>query len=98
MPPKKRARPDDLPDPLAEAAAGVTHDISALEHDELIERLDTLSQLWNIDSPPSSYAGVVETAMRNAGLTMNGDIDHDDEGSYGLGKILSAFDSKKSRP
>ena len=95
MPPKKRARPDDLPDPLAETAAGMSHEISSLEHDELIERLEKLTQLWKIDNPPTSYSSVVETAMENAGITMQGDINHDDEGSYGLGMILSAFELKE---
>lgn len=77
-----------------EAEEMTTHIMEMNEH-ELLDLLGDLGAAWNIEDPPDSFAGVLETAFHNFDHDMGGDIDHEDSGSYGIKRMDTTIHTKE---
>lgn len=92
---KRKDRDGDIADPMAEHAAEIANEIGGMEHTELMSRLDSLASDWKTETPPGSFAEIAEMVFRNIGIDIAGDVDHGDEGSYGLRNAMSTFELKE---
>ncbi len=93
---KRKDRDDDsVADPFAENAAGIANEIGALGHGDLVRRLDRLAAGWKTEAPPTSYRNIIDLVFENIGLDIHGDLDHRDEGSYGLRHAMSVLELKE---
>lgn len=92
---KRKNRDDSNVDPLAERTAEISNEIQALTHGDLVNRLQSLADDWRTESPPDTFGEIVDLVFKNIGIDLGGDIDHGDEGSYGLRHAVSVLEMKE---
>jgi hypothetical protein len=92
---RKDRENDDEFDPASEEASRIASDVAELSRVDLLDRLDQLTATWKTETPPSTYREILDMVFRNLGMNIDGDIDHGDEGSYGLKNLLSLLELKE---
>jgi hypothetical protein len=76
---------------LAQDAEQRTNHILEMREDDLTDLLDDLGRAWMIETPPNSFADFLTAAFRYFDRDLDGDLEHSDDGSYGLRKLESAI-------
>jgi len=93
---KRKDRDEELvDDPIADRAAEISNELGDFDADQLLERLESMSQAWATETPPGDFRSIVETGFRCVDLDIDSDIDHGDEQSYGLRSAISTFELKE---
>lgn len=93
---KRKDRDEELvDDPIADRAAEISNELGDFDADQLLERLESLSQAWKTETPPGDFRSIIETGFRCVDMDIDLDIDHSDEQSYGLRSAISTFELKE---
>jgi hypothetical protein len=71
----------------AEAAEATANEIMEMREDDLLDLLDDLVRMWMVETPPTSFQQFLGAAFKNFGRDQEGDLEHDDQGSYGIRKL-----------
>ena len=97
MPPK-RARQEDEPEYETQArqeCEELQKTIQSLDSDESVEYLRELETKWRLRDAPGNYLEQLTTAFENFDIGLTDDIEHQDQGSYGLKRVDSKIHTKE---
>jgi len=80
---------------VAEEAEETANHILEMREDELLNLLDDLVRAWMIETPPTSFNQFLDAAFKNFDRDQADDLEHDDQGSYGLRKLENSIHIKE---
>ena len=80
---------------LAEEAEERTNRILEMREDDLSNLLDDLGRAWMIETPPDSFQQILSAAFQNFEQDEEGDLQHEDLGSFGIRKLENTIHLKE---